>query len=333
MKENIKKLLLNNDLINQYYSGIGTILMLHRVYPFEDDKLPPNENLKVSPQFLEKFIIELKSKRYEFISLDRLHEILVNRVKVNKQIIFTLDDGYKDNYEIAYPIFKKHNVPFTIYVTTSFINRTSSLWWYVLEDLIVSNNEITISDGSSYSCKTENEKVETFIAIKDQIKNMFISSEQKEFAGKLEEMFSYYKHEIDWFGKCDELIMSWDNIQKISKDPLVTIGGHTKNHYALNKLSPDKIVDEIIGANSIIENKIGRKIEHFAYPFGSMTEIGRKECDIVKSLGYKTCTITRSGNIFPEHRNYLECLPRVMFTENFNIKDVGIVKRNKVVIA
>ena len=35
---------------------IGTAFMLHRVAPFENERLQPNENMKVSPEFLEKFI-------------------------------------------------------------------------------------------------------------------------------------------------------------------------------------------------------------------------------------------------------------------------------------
>ena len=124
-------------------------------YPFEDNKLLPNENMKVSPLFLEKFIIELKSKGYEFISLDRLYEILKNGEKVEKQIVFTLDDGYEDNYKIAYPIFKKYNVPFAVYITTSFPEKKAILWWYILEDLIIENSEIILFDGLKYICKTE----------------------------------------------------------------------------------------------------------------------------------------------------------------------------------
>jgi peptidoglycan/xylan/chitin deacetylase (PgdA/CDA1 family) len=323
MKHAILKILSNSNLINKYFSGIGTIFMLHRVHPFEADKLPPNENMKVSPQFLENLIIELKSKGYEFINLDRLHEILVNRLKVEKQIIFTLDDGYKDNYEIAYPVFKKHNVPFTIYITTSFPEKTANLWWYILEDLIIDNCEITLADGSKYNCKTKQNKIDTFLEIRERI----ISFEQENFSKNLNELFSNYK--IDWRSKCNELSMNWDQIQELSKDPLVTIGGHTKNHFALNKLSQNDIIDEIEVANRLIENQIGKKIEHFAYPFGSSNEIGQKEFNIVKKLDFKTSTTTRQGNIYQGHRNYLECLPRIMLTENFAITDLGKVRRKR----
>jgi len=79
--------------------------------------------MKVSPEFLEEFILKLKAKGYEFISIDRLYEILQNKEKVKKQIVFTLDDGYKDNYKIAYPIFKIIIYLSVNYLTTSFPER------------------------------------------------------------------------------------------------------------------------------------------------------------------------------------------------------------------
>ncbi len=325
MKKQIINSLSRLPFINSYFSGLATIFMLHRVHPFEDNKLLPNENMKVSPEFLEKFIVELKSKGYEFISLDRLYEILKNGEKVEKQIIFTLDDGYKDNYEIAYPIFKKYNIPFTVYITTSFPEKTAILWWHGLEDIIIENSEIILFDDSKYICKTEEEKIDTFLKIREII----ISFKQEDFLEKLNELFVSYK--IDWFLKYDELAMSWNEIKKLSEDEIVTIAGHTKNHYALNKLIKEDIIKEIVEANELIESKINKKIEHFAYPFGSSNEIEQREFDIVKSLGFKTVTTTRNGNIYPEHINYLECLPRFMLTEDYKIDNIGRIRRKKLV--
>ena len=97
--------------------------MLHRVNEFENDKIFPNENLKVSPEFLDKFICSLKSNGYKLISIEELLLNLHLKKKIKKQIVFTLDDGYLDNYLNAYPIFK-HNVPFTIYICSGLIDRT-----------------------------------------------------------------------------------------------------------------------------------------------------------------------------------------------------------------
>jgi peptidoglycan/xylan/chitin deacetylase (PgdA/CDA1 family) len=295
------------------------------VYPFEPNKLAPNENMKISPEFLEEFILHLRVKGYEFISLDRLYKILVSGEKVKKQIVFTMDDGYADNRTHAYPIFKKYNVPFAVYITTSFPDRTAVLWWYILEDLIVALDALVLGDGQKYRCRTTDEKVVTFMKIREII----LSFKKDGFVESLNALFAHY--DINWYSKNDELCMSWGQISELASDKLVTIAGHTKNHYALNQLSLNEAKSEIVEANKLIEEKIGKKIEHFAYPFGSIVEIGQREFNIVKSLGFKTATTTRRGNIYLEHKNYLECLPRIMLTENFDIKDIGKIRRQKVV--
>ncbi len=237
--------------------------MLHRVHPFEENKLPPNENLKVSPEFLDNFIVKLKENGYTFISLDQLYEILKSGEKIHKGVVFTLDDGYKDNYEIAYPIFKKHNVPFTIYLTTSFPERKALLWWYVLEDILVSNDEIVLGNGQKFQCRNMDEKIKAFNKIRKMIISYKNQSNLKEFLDML-----FYRYDIDWEAKCSELAMSWEQVIKLSKDSLCTIGNHTKNHYTLSKLSEEEIISEIEEANKLIEERINKKVVHFAYPFG-----------------------------------------------------------------
>lgn len=99
------------QIMQRFYQGKGVVLMLHRVAPFES-KLSPNENMKVTPEFLESFILESKAQGYDFISLDELYSGLMNNNLTQNFICFTLDDGYKDNLTYATPIFTRHNVPF-----------------------------------------------------------------------------------------------------------------------------------------------------------------------------------------------------------------------------
>jgi len=326
MKQKVVKILSNIPFINSYYSGIAVIFMLHRVAPFEKNKLLPNENMKISPQFLEKFIIELKNKGYDFISLDELFEILQSGKKVKKKIIFTLDDGYKDNFAIAYPIFKKYKVPFTVYITTCFPEKSAILWWYILEDLILKNEEILLANGTRFRCKTFKEKEKAFMAIRALI----LKLDHNNFLKELNSLFKNY--EINWFQRNEELCMSWEDIVTLSNDPLVTIGSHTKNHLVLSRLSEENIIKEIVEANELIEEKIGKKVEHFAYPFGGIEEVCKREMEIVKKLGFKTVVTTRRGTIYPEHKDFCNCcLPRIMLTEEFCIKDIGKPRKKRVV--
>lgn len=324
-----KKFISNSiPFLKHCYEGMITIYMLHRVSNFETNKLTANENLKISPEFLDRFIQYLKNNNYVFLSLDDVYEILQNKRKIKKGVVFTLDDGYKDNFITAYPIFKKHNVPFAIYLTTSFPNKKAILWWYILEDLILANSSITIVEHdqrTSFKCESKEEKDILFL----KLRKMILSQKQDNLVDTLNKIFVNYQ--IDWFSKDNELCMDWKEVIELSKDQLCTIANHTHSHYAFNKLNEEKIIYEIKKANEYIESRIGMSVNHFSYPFGSANEVKKREIDIVKYFGFKTATTARHGTIFKKHRDYLECLPRIMLTEYFDIRSLSYIRRKRVV--
>ena len=201
------------------------------------------------------------------------------------------------------------------------------MWWYVLEDLLLDNNSLALGDGQVLRCKTTEEKVDAFLTVRRKI----LSLPQANLATEIQRIFDGYK--IDWMQKCKDLAMNWDQIVDMSRDSLCTIGGHTKNHLALNGLNEATVTAEVVEANRLIEKRTGRKVEHFAYPFGSRLEVGPREFDIVRELGFKTATTTRHGTIYSKHKDHLECLPRVMLTENFDMCAVGRIRRQKIVTA
>lgn len=325
IKKTVANQLAKIPLVNQYYAGTATIFMLHRVADIDSKKLLANENMKVSPSFLTHFIETLLKHDYEIISLDRLHEILIAQEDTKKKVVFTLDDGYVDNLTNALPVFEEFNASFTVYVSTSFPDQTGILWWYALEDLILNNHKIKLADGSKYACSNSTEKQRTFLAIRQKI----LKLNQESLYTELRGLFSAYK--ISWQSYVKELSLSWKQIATMAKHPLVTIGGHTVNHYTLNQLPSNMVIDEITLGNQKLQQVTHKKIEHFAYPFGSRYEIGKREIDLVASMGLKTATTTRVGNIYLAHKNSLSCLPRIMLTESFELSTIGKPRRTRFV--
>ena len=110
----------------------------------------------------------------------------------------------------------------------------------------------------------------------------------------------------------------------IKNDPLVTIGAHTLNHRPLNSLDRYQIYEEVVESKTLLETKLGEAIDHFSYPFGTRGEVSHRVFEVVKQCHFKTAVTTRSANIFPKHKNHLECLPRVeLFAQN-NIDDLSL---------
>jgi peptidoglycan/xylan/chitin deacetylase (PgdA/CDA1 family) len=310
MKKILKTLYSHCSFITRpLYGGIGYILVLHRVCPpVPGTRLQANAGMEMTPKKLEAIIRFFKDRHYEFISPDQLVERLTNRKNKRKFVVFTLDDGYVDNYLHAYPVFKKHHVPFTIYVTTSFPDKKAILWWYILEDLLLEKDRIVIKTNAGereYNCSSLKEKEQTFWDIRSFIMNTSTNN----YIETVTAIFEPYG--IDLYRKTSELTLSWEQIALLNRDRLVTIGAHTVNHYTLSKLSPAEVKNEMLESKRSLESHLGKEVHHFAYPYGGKEEAGKREFDLVKGCQFKTAVTARFAGIFPAHQHHLECLPRI----------------------
>ena len=78
----------------------------------------------------EKQIIGLKNSGYDFITYEQLQKFKNEELKLKKKsCILTFDDGYKGVYENAYPIAKKYNIPFTMFIITDTMNTDNVISW------------------------------------------------------------------------------------------------------------------------------------------------------------------------------------------------------------
>lgn len=288
---------------------LGVVYMLHHISKKNPRGIPTNEELKVSPSFLNKLILKYKKEGIEFLSLDGIWDIINSKTKTSRPFVaFTIDDGYLDNYTYALPIFERHKVPFAIFVATDFIDQKAILWWDVLEDLVL-HNDIIQFNRQSYPCHTFQEKWDTFRIIRENI----LKFDQSQLIEILQKTFSDYH--IDWYKPIREKAMTWGQVKELSQHPLCTIGGHTVSHPALNQLSDDDFRQEVKVGIEKLEKITGQKINHFAYPYGSPNEIGEREYHLINEFNFKTSFIAYGGCITEESQNNITHLPRVYLHE------------------
>lgn len=314
-KEVAKRLILHKDAnlirgtISRYYSGIGSIVMFHRVVKREDLR-PSNvaRSLEISSKYLEEILKYFSESGYRALSLDEFYRVMVGELKIEGRfVVYTFDDGYIDNYTVAYPIFKRLGIPFGIYVTTGFPDKTADIWWYALSDLVEKSSEIAFSyGGRDYVYKTNSRKAKDD-AISKILKMVVDAGKQKE--ALIETIFS--KSGIDRKTYVDEMALEWKHIEEMSSEGLVTIGTHTLTHPNLKQLEISEAEREILESRKRIEESICSESSHFAFPFGYKEAAGEREFQLAKRLGFKTAVTTREGNIFLEHRSHLNCLPRI----------------------
>lgn len=108
-----------NFFVKVFPSKGARILMYHSI----DSQLSHDTyGISIDFNLFCKQILLLKSLNYFFIPLEKIHENIGN----NKCIIITFDDGYKDNIKAA-EFLDQHKIPFTIFITSDFVNKSMYL--------------------------------------------------------------------------------------------------------------------------------------------------------------------------------------------------------------
>jgi len=86
--------------------------------------------------------------------------------------------------------------------------------------------------------------------------------------------------------KSNKVPKGWKNMDLVDLSYLIktghTIGAHTLSHAKLSKLNKKQIYKEINFGTNFLEDKLGIKIKHFAYPFGNISSINQDTLMIAK---------------------------------------------------
>ena len=296
-------------VLRPFVGGVGAILALRHVRPPRPEQFQPNRLLEVTPQFFARMVRRLRRSRLDLISLNEMHRRMVEGDFRRRFVCLTFDDGYRDLREWAYPILKEADVPFAIYVPTSFPDRLGELWWLVLEALIARNNRVGLIIGGrdrTFDCGTVEEKQALYDELYWWLRSRATESEMRSIVRSL----AAYYH-IDIMAFCEELCMSWPELAELASDPLVTIGAHTVSHPILSRLSQDEARSEMELSRSVIEAALAVKPAHLSYPYGDRNSSGKREFEIAAEIGFKTAVTARPGVLFARHKRSMTALPRI----------------------
>jgi len=75
----------------------------------------------------------------------------------------------------------------------------------------------------------------------------------------------------------------------------MTIGSHTVTHPVLSSLSGEEILEELASSKAALEQRLGRRVMLFAYPFGGLEHFDGISQSLVERAGYKAAFTTLPG--------------------------------------
>lgn len=289
-------------------SGMGAIFTMHRVEPKPQPSFNPSAHLSVTPDFLEKTILALKAKNYRAYSLNELKIYLQNPDPSRPAMFFTLDDGYKNNLKYALPVFKKHNVPFTVFACSGFVERSHTMWWETTAELLMKVDELNYDIGKGERhlvARSAAQKYAAFERISQDMKLL----EHSAAVERLDQLAS--THGVNAQNITNELILSTDELRELSKEPLADIGAHTISHANLALVNDQKLDFEMAFSKEHIETVTGEPASHFAYPYGRGENAGKREFEKARKIGFDLAVTTEPNVLDGQAAENLFALKRI----------------------
>lgn len=271
----IKKLFksLRDDYVILYYHGV-----------ISDEKFKqlqgPNKNLFVTRS---NFIDQMRFLKENDINVISLDELCEQNFKPKKfSVIISFDDGYKDNLKIAYPILKKYNFPFIIYLIPKILSEKPWVWWLELWSQLEKKNQIFF-ENKNIDIHTEKLKKDLFFIIKKKMKNLKIYDQKVE----LKKIFDLQK-----LTDMSDFFLDTNEVKTMIMDKLITIGSHSMDHLCLKNFKKEEVFNQIKNSKEFLEKTFDFKIKHFSFPYGQNQDISFYEHEILSKLHFQTSVTT-----------------------------------------
>jgi len=272
------------------------VLTYHRIGCAEDDGFDPGVFSATGEQF-DQDISYLKRK-YSLVTLEEALQCALSKSKGKtrrSQVLITFDDGYRDNYDIAFPILRSHDVQGVFFLCTSLVGSSFVPWW----------------DRVAFLMRTA--KVRRFtLRYPGELE---VDLDRIGLAKSLQAVLKWYKrpentdqprfiHELGELTQGDEAsasarrFLSWDEAREMIRGGMA-IGSHTVSHDVLSQLTRERQLEELSNSRAILRSQLDIEVDVLAYPVGSARSFSALTQKLAQDAGYRAAFSYYDGSNQP----------------------------------
>ncbi|HXA53290.1 MAG TPA: polysaccharide deacetylase family protein [Solirubrobacteraceae bacterium] len=190
-----------------------------------------------------------------------------------RRVLITFDDGYRDNYELAFPLLRRHGLTAAFFLATGFLDEPRAPWWDEIAWML---------DHADPAAPRPSRA-----ALIARYKTLPAGAGER----LLEELAATLRS-----GRCPAAQaagqwMTWQMAREL-RDAGMAIGGHTVTHPVLASLSRERQREEIAVCARRLREELGVPMRLFAYPVGSrdsftsVTQGLLRECGVELAFSY-----------------------------------------------
>lgn len=243
--------------------------------------------------------IDYLSRNARCVSLRDLVEQARNDRIAPRTVAVTFDDGFQNNLSHALPILERSRVPATLFVPTGFMDKDELLWPERLACVLALTAQDRVAiDGERHPLATPADRTALYRTVTRRCKSL-AQSEIDAWIARLQDQLGVNDDDdVSRSPHRDEFrLMSWGQLERLSRSPWMTIGSHGIDHLRLTRIDAARARDEIFRSRTILEGKVPTA-PLFAYPFGNKPgDYTDQHAEMARACGYLAAVAATPGAV------------------------------------
>ena len=199
--------------------------------------------------------------------------------------LITFDDGYRDNYEIAFPILKTEGAPATFFIATGFMDVRQVPWWDEIAWMVRFSRKDRVDLPGWIPSPVLFEEPDREGAVRTLLRAY--KRMPTESTGSYLDTLA----EATGSGRCGEDVgnnfwMNWDMLREM-KSAGMTVAGHSVTHPILARAPRERQRDEILGCATRLAEEMGESMSYFSYPVGEHDSFNSVTQECLREAGVR----------------------------------------------
>ncbi len=227
---------------------------------------------------------------------DMVAAIIAGQTLPSNAVAVTFDDGYDDNFLVAYPILRELQVPATFFVSTGYIDSGLPYDYDWLVHMILGTTLERISmpelNLELHTPSTRLERRWVAGEVLNRIKQLDGTGQSA--------LMNRLQH--DWQMPCERAHpdcrpMNWQQLREMQAAGF-EIGSHGVHHRMLAKLDQAELEFELRESKAVLESELGVPATLIAYPVGDPSAFDDRVIETARATGYQAgCSYISGTNL------------------------------------
>jgi peptidoglycan/xylan/chitin deacetylase (PgdA/CDA1 family) len=222
--------------------------------------------------------IDVIGRHFRFAGLDEIGARIESGEPFTERVAaVTFDDGYRDVYEQAYPLLVSKGIPAAVFVVTDLVGRTS--WQH--HDRLYRLVAKAFAAWEQPQRRLLGLLSDLGVPAAERLEGHASADTALGMVSALVPALSHHNVGMvldgleaavgNGFGGAAPRTLTWPMVLDMRRHGFV-IGSHSHTHVSLPTESKETVAEELEGSKRTLEQALGEKVAHFAYPGGQFTD-------------------------------------------------------------